>query len=176
MNYRNIQAALITVLTVGSPAIADPHAFGINSGGHIYSNEKASSSYFGDDVGGLLAESSLLRLQAEKDLKKGDLDEAVRKARKAVQFDNESPDSHLTLARALTAKIYAVDFDISPDTYKECVHEWRLLRWHNELSSEQAEAGEQLRKMKLAKITAAYRQKRRQQEVQAIVLGHGKTK
>ena len=167
---------LIAVLVVAPAAIADPMSFGINSGAHVYSTEKSDRSMFGDDVGGLMVESSVLRLQAEKDLKKGDVDEAVRKARKAVQFDTESPDSHLVLARALTAKIYSVDFDIAPHIYKECLHEWRLLRWHNGDSSEDTEAGQQLRKLKIAKATWGIRQKRREQEVQAIVLGHAKTK
>lgn len=116
----------------------------------VYSVEQPNREIYGTGIASRATEASILRLEAERDLQAGKAHDAVRKARKAAQFDPNEADSHLLLARALTACVKADGFK-DKQLYDDCVREWRLLRWHDANSSNQDEAGRNLAKLRLAR-------------------------
>lgn len=132
--------------------------------GVTYSTEKPNSAKYGTSICGLQAESSALKFEAESDLGKRNYDEAIRKAKKAVQFDCSNPETHATLAKCLTEKLYATGFDPKSPLYEQCMHEWKLLRWKCPDGFEQSDAAHQIAKLRMAKLTHKFRHRKDEQK------------
>lgn len=133
------------------PAGADTISPKLRQDDVTYSMAKPNQQVYGTGIASRATEASALRLQAEHDLQSGRVHDAVAKARKAAQFDPDSADSHLVLAHALSACLRAGGYQ-DKQMYDECMHEWRILRWHDANIEEQQEAGQQIAKLRLARV------------------------
>jgi hypothetical protein len=146
--------------------------FDLNEGarGKYPRTEKADTDIYGETPGGLLHEAADLRIRSEFCLGNNQIDKAVAAARKAAQLDPDSTDSHVVLAKALTAKIYAADFDVPESVYKQCLHEWQVVRWHSADTSAQSLAGDKLAKIRWDSLSRKWRRKHRERDVDAVLL------
>ncbi len=142
---------LLTGVAAAQPASSDNVFPTLKSTETTYTLEKPNSQYYGDGVASRATEASALRLEAERDMQGGKIHDALRKARKAAQFDPDSTDSHLILARVLTKCVKADGYK-DKGLYAQCVREWRTLRWHDSSSSNQDEAASQLTKLRVARV------------------------
>ncbi len=149
-----------TVFTFGAiaicfstaPAWADAISPGIKDNGSVYSEATPDSSTYGTGPGAELAEASMLRFKGAEKLRQRKYDEAISTFLKAVQFDPGDPESHLLLARALTAKIMHGKKLPDSKALKEAIDEWKLIWHHDADQTEQVEAKGQARMLsKLAK-------------------------
>jgi hypothetical protein len=151
--------AIVTIcgaLAETLPAQADNISPGLKRRDVIYSLEKPDKETYGTGIASRAAEASVLRLDAERDMQAGRIHDALRKARKAAQFDPEVADSHLILARAMSACLKANGYQ-DKELYDECVKEWRLLRWHDANSNNNDEAAKQLAKLRIARAWSKFR-------------------
>lgn len=132
------------------PSGADNISPGLARRDTTYSLEQPNRELYGTGIASRATEAFALRMDAERDLQAGKIHDALKKARKAAQFDPEVADSHLLLARTMTACLKAGGYQ-DKDLYRECISEWRLLRWHDANNSNEEEAGRQLTKLRLAR-------------------------
>jgi hypothetical protein len=131
----------------------------IRDTGKVYSSDKPDQSLYGTGMGGRAAEASDLRFAVERDLQDGLLDQAILKAKKAVQFDPSDPETHLLLARAMTKKFYSKKGPPDEKLLVECLYEWTMLWHHDSDQWEQLEAKrETKRMMRIAKAIARQKQ------------------
>lgn len=121
-------------------AQADYISPNIKDHGKKYTEEKPDEAYYGTGQGGRLVESFELRMQVDGLLRDHRWDEAIRKAKKAVQCDPGYPENHLLLARGLAGKLYEEKGPIDEKLLADSIHEWNLIRWHDADVSEQLEA------------------------------------
>ena len=142
--YRSIAGGLglcaLSALTPLTPAKADYISPNIKDRGHEYSDEKPTSSFYGSGQGGRMVEASELRLAVDGLLRDHMWDEAIRKAKKAVQLDPGYPENHFFLAKGLAGKLYEHKGPIDEKLLQESIHEWNLIRWHDADVSDQLEA------------------------------------
>jgi hypothetical protein len=148
-------AAIYSMAAQALPVVADNISPGLKRRDVIYSLEKPDTKTYGTGIASRATEASALRLEAERDLQAGRIHEALRKARKAAQFDPEVADSHLVLARVMTECLRAAGYQ-DKELYEECVAEWRLLRWHDSNSSNNEEAAKQLAKIRIARTWSKF--------------------
>lgn len=146
MTNKSTQTTAGLILTMAaavvfSPAVlADAISPSITDAGKVYSTEKPDSSYFGTGSASKLAEASHLRFEGDRLISEGDIDGAIKKFAKAVQFDPEDPSGHLLLARAMTRKLKSNRQSIDWELYGHCLDEWSLLAKHDADHLEQQEA------------------------------------
>ncbi len=164
------------IMSCSQTVYSDTMSVDMGSRGVTYSSEKPNVTKYGTSIGGMHAESSALRWEAESDLRKRLYDEAIRKARKAVQFNSADPETHATLARCLTEKLYACNFHVPKQTYDQCIHEWRLLRWKAPDGFDQTEAAHQLIRLRMAKLTHRFTRNRADKDVDAIITADSRKK
>lgn len=146
-----VALVVATSITCGI-ARADDINPGIRDTGKVYSKDHPDSAWFGTGSGAREAEASALRFQVERELQDGDWDDAIKHAKRCVQFDPGDPESHFFLARALTKKFYTKKGAPDEKLLNECLYEWTLL-WHHDADQwEQIEAKtEAKRLMRVAK-------------------------
>lgn len=159
---------MVTTQLVCSTTCAEADFMGIPDRHVQYSKEPSNVAMYGNTVGGLLAESSELRMQAETARTKRTFDLAIAKARKAAQLDPTNPDSHIVLAKCLTDEIYARDFDVPERIWSECRDEWKTVFWHAPDSSDRTEAAHQMLRLKRDKFAKKFRRNKHESEVQAV--------
>jgi tetratricopeptide (TPR) repeat protein len=129
----------------GQQCHADSISPQIKDTGSVYSDAAPDESMYGNGTGSELTEASALRFEGEHKLRQRKYDEAIAKFLKAVQFDPSDPQSHILLARGLTAKImHSKDLPESK-TLKMAIDEWKLIWHHDADQSDQAEAKTQAR-------------------------------
>ncbi|MBY0545959.1 MAG: hypothetical protein K2W95_01580 [Candidatus Obscuribacterales bacterium] len=131
---------MLCALSAIPSAQADYISPNIKDSGKQYSQEKPDEAYYGTGQGGRLVESFELRMQVDGLLRDHRWDDAIRKARKAVQCDPGYPENHLLLARGLAGKLYEEKGPIDEKLLADSIHEWNLIRWHDADVSEQLEA------------------------------------
>ncbi len=123
-----------------APASADYISPGIKDKGHEYTEEKPRSEIYGTGEGGRMVESSELRMAVDGLIRDHSWDEAVKKAKKAVQLDPGYPENHLLLARALVGKLYSDKGAIDEKLLAESQREWNLIKFHDADPCNQLEA------------------------------------
>ncbi len=126
-------------------AWADAISPSIKDDGSIYSDAAPDSSMYGTGPGSELTEASALRFDGAQKLRQRKYDDAIASFLKAVQFDPGDPESHILLARALTAKIIRSKKLPESKDLKEAIDEWKLIWHHDADQSEQFEAKGQAR-------------------------------
>ena len=124
-------------------AWADAISPSIKDDGSIYSEAEPDSSLYGTGPGAELTEASALRFSGSQKLRQRKYDDAIGMFLKAVQFDPGDPESHILLARAMTAKILHSKKLPEGKTLKEAIDEWKLIWHHDADQSEQLEAKSQ---------------------------------
>lgn len=153
---RQSSAVLLLLPCLLTPCVsahADSISPRIIDQGVEYSSEKPNTAYFGTGVTGRMSEASALRFEGERDTQDGHFDLALKKLAKAVQLDPSDPASHLLYARAISAKIFAPNSDVSPELVAKGIAEWKLLWHHDADASEQLEARLQARRLsRVAKL------------------------
>lgn len=161
--------AVALSFTAAPSAVLGRDSMSIDMGhdGRTYSTEKPDAKKYGNDVGALRVESSECRMQADYELGKRNYDEAIRLARKAVQYNVSDPETHATLARCVTEKIYAADFNVPDKLIQEATDEWKLLRWRCSDGFDETEAAHQLAKLRLARFKHAIAKRCKKKEVEA---------
>ena len=133
-------------------ALADAISPSIKDDGSVYSEADPNSAMYGTGPGAELTEASALRFEGSQRLRHRKYDEAIGMFLKAVQFDPGDPESHLLLARAMTAKIMHGKKLPEGKALKEAIDEWKLIWHHDADQTEQQEAKVQARLLqKLAK-------------------------
>jgi hypothetical protein len=138
--------------SANSPCSADAISPQIRDTGEVYSEATPDESTYGNGAGCELTEASVLRFEGEHKLRERKYDEAIEKFRRAVQFDPSDPQSHVLLARGLTAKIMHSKELPESQTLKKAIDEWKLIWHHDADQSDQVEAKTQARLLsKLAK-------------------------
>ena len=151
MNFA--RAILIFACTISATslcidkAMADAISPNIHETERVYSKEKPNAAYFGTGVAGRLTEASRLRFEGEHYTTDGQLDQAIKVLRKAVQLEPGYPEGHVLLARAMTKKIKRSE---EPDKklLAECMHEWNLINRHDADHTHQIEARRFIRHLK----------------------------
>src|SRR5262249_20624112 len=127
---KGLFAYILLAVAGVTPAFGDNISPKLDQSDTTYTMEQPDKGFYGTGIASRATEAFELRCAAERDLQGGRVHDAVRKARKAAQFDPSSADSHLVLARTLTACLKAEGFQ-DKEMYSQCVKEWRLLRWHD---------------------------------------------
>ncbi len=167
-------AAALTLVQFLLPGAsqADPVSPHIGDGGRTYSLDAPNSTFYGTGVGGNMTEASELRFEVERLVQLRRYEEAIVKAKKAVQLDPADPQTHLILARALTKRFYAKQGQVDEKLLSECLVEWRLI-WHHDADQiEQTEAKWEARKLdRIARTLAKEKlQKEKDQQVAKAAL------
>jgi hypothetical protein len=129
----------------GQLCMADSISPQVKDTGSIYSDATPDESVYGNGAGSELTEASVLRFEGEHKLRQRKYDEAIDKFLKAVQFDPSDPQSHVLLARGLTAKIMHSKTLPESKTLKMAIDEWKLIWHHDADQTDQAEAKTQAR-------------------------------
>jgi tetratricopeptide (TPR) repeat protein len=129
----------------GHSCLADSISPQIKDGGESYSEAIPDASIYGNGLGSELAEASVLRFEGEHKLRERKYDEAIEKFLKAVQFDPSDPQSHILLARGLTAKIMHSKELPESKMLQQAIHEWKMIWHHDADQSDQVEAKSQAR-------------------------------
>ena len=148
----SLTLSVIASLVLVPAARADVTSPSIKDTGKQYTREKPATSYYGTGTSARLTEASELRMAVEDLIAAGELEQALPKAKKAVQLDPGDPSGHLFLARILTTKFYETKGKIDEKLMAECAREWQMIRYHDADPTEQWEAGQQVKKlMRIAK-------------------------
>ena len=144
---------VLSLCAEGNLALADSISPQLQREGKTYCLEPPNRQWYGTGISSRATEAFDLSLQAERDLQAGKIHDALHSARKAAQFDPGSAQSHLILARALSACVRSAGYH-DKALYDECIQEWRLLRWHDADSSHQDEAAKQLALLRIGKLVS----------------------
>lgn len=154
---------LSMVLALAAPSVlADVTSPRIMDRGKKYTTEKPDASYYGRGGSGRLVEASELRICVDELIAAGEWEQALPKARKAVQLDPGDPQGHIYYARCLTNKFYQTKGEPDEKTLVECLHEWEMIRRHDADPTEQWEAGNHVKQLK--KIARAIEKEKLQRE------------
>jgi hypothetical protein len=134
-----VSAVLITAGLTPPCVHADAISPGIKDRGKSYSKEAPDTAYYGTGIGGRMMEASMLRFEVDRLLQDGELDQAILKAKKAVQLDPSDPECHMLLARAMTRKFNSTK-PIDEKLLVETLAEWKMLWVHDADANDQSEA------------------------------------
>jgi hypothetical protein len=153
----SLLAVSVLLITAGAtpPCVhADAISPGVKDRGKNYSKEAPDASFYGTGIGGRMMEASMLRFEVDRLLQDGELDQAILKAKKAVQLDPADPECHMLLARALTRKFNSTK-PIDERLLVETMAEWKMLWVHDADANDQSEAKRNtIRLMKIAHALA----------------------
>lgn len=166
-----LQAGIIVGL-LGNilPAGADTISPNIHGRDRIYSTETPNYSYYGTGMGGRIQECSMLRYEIEQHLADRNYETAIKKSKRACQFDPSDPSNHLCLARSLTMKFYNQTGEIDEKLLRDCLREWQLIRYHDADRFEQVEAMHEAKKLlKISKLLEKEKKRQLKQEEQEQV-------